>query len=389
MSSCNRIRPVVLCLALLQSTNTFFFPAPHRDRFAQQGHFLPRLIELAKWVWDDDGQTKDSTPTDFQTRSRPQTLLPNCLQAGKMTSTRTFPLSRKIIDNMKRRSSNSFWRCRAAAFYLSTCPAEPRCIVSTTSSYGSHMYRQSRLCSGSIVRHVRRRPSDGSNIAATITSTQKHKPTHQRQPVNGRRKNIKRAEATKPITSWVSQFKENEPVSEPVPPKIAPPTLPSIPSPPASRSNALSFPLTPTYGVPTQPTENTSLPSPSPSSLVRLSLRQQTSHPPFHAPYSSPSVTVSDSHRIIFTGTPPDQPPITSFASLALGGERFGGWGTSGAQLCPRPIFYDVSALTSSWVLKPQTGPSKEKEISLLPAFTVTVDDPQNLKVGDIRGFAM
>ncbi|KAH9963980.1 hypothetical protein BGW80DRAFT_1255244 [Lactifluus volemus] len=43
-------------------------------------------------------------------------------------------------------------------------------------------------------------------IAATITSTQKRKPTHQRQPVNGRRKNIKHAEATKPITSWVSQF---------------------------------------------------------------------------------------------------------------------------------------------------------------------------------------
>jgi hypothetical protein len=77
-----------------------------------------------------------------------QTLLPNCLQAGKITSTPTFPLSRKMIDNIKRGSSNSFWRCRAAAFYLFTCPAEPRCIVSTTSSYGSHMYRQSRLCPG-------------------------------------------------------------------------------------------------------------------------------------------------------------------------------------------------------------------------------------------------
>jgi hypothetical protein len=27
--------------------------------------------------------------------------------------------------------------------------------------------------------------------------------------------------------------------------------------------------------------------------------------------------------------------------------------------VCPRPIFYDVSLLTSSWVFKPQTGPSK------------------------------
>ncbi|KAH9963975.1 hypothetical protein BGW80DRAFT_1563442 [Lactifluus volemus] len=176
MSSLNRIRPVVVCLALLQSTNTFFFPTPLHDlseaevreppsqkipniidnrtfrvalaRFAQQGHFLRRLIELAKWVWDDDGQTKDSTPTEFQTRSRPQTLLPNYLQAGKMTSAPTFPLSREIIDNIKRRSSNSFWRCRAAALYLSKSAAEPRCIVSTTSNYGSHMYRQSRLCSG-------------------------------------------------------------------------------------------------------------------------------------------------------------------------------------------------------------------------------------------------
>jgi hypothetical protein len=52
--------------------------------------------------------------------------------------------------------------------------------------------------------------------------------------------------------------------------------------------------------------------------------------------------------------------------------------------VCPRPIFYDVSA----WVFKPQTAPSKEKEIGLLSAFMVTVDDPQNLKVGDIRWFS-
>jgi hypothetical protein len=39
------------------------------DRFAEQGHFLPSLVELAKWVRDDDGQTKDSTPIDFQSRS--------------------------------------------------------------------------------------------------------------------------------------------------------------------------------------------------------------------------------------------------------------------------------------------------------------------------------
>jgi hypothetical protein len=31
----------------------------------------------------------------------------------------------------------------------------------------------------------------------------------------------------------------------------------------------------------------------------------------------------------------------------------------------------------------------KDKEIGVLPAFTVTVDDPENLKVGDIRGFAV
>jgi hypothetical protein len=36
----------------------------------KKGHFLPRLIELAKWVKDDDGQTKDSTPTDFRSRSQ-------------------------------------------------------------------------------------------------------------------------------------------------------------------------------------------------------------------------------------------------------------------------------------------------------------------------------
>ncbi|KAH9952798.1 hypothetical protein BGW80DRAFT_1452001 [Lactifluus volemus] len=131
------------------------------------------------------------------------------------------------------------------------------------------------------------------------------------------------------------------------------------------RSDAPSFPFTPTPGVPTQPTENTSLPPPSPPPLL----------------------SVSDSYRITSTGSPLDQPPITSFASLALG------WGKVWWLGCQRrtEVISAQEGDVNDNDHKPLASDRsvKDKEIGVLPAFTVTVDDPENWKAGDIRGFAV
>ncbi|KAH9970212.1 hypothetical protein BGW80DRAFT_1447107 [Lactifluus volemus] len=236
----------------------------------------------------------------------------------------------------------------AAEQLRSTCPHLPlsQDAASAPPAATARTCADNRYCArGSIVQHVRR-------------STQKRKPTHQRQPVNSRRKNIKRAEATKPITSWNCSSNSS---------------LYLIPTC-KLRSDAPSFPLTPTPGVPTQPTENTSLAPPSPPRLVRLSLCQQTSHPSPHAPFSSPLATPIASHPLAL----PSSISLQSPRSLVLrwDEERFGGWDARGAQKGDvndndhKPLASDRSV--------------KDKEIGVLPAFTVTVDDPENLKVGDI-----
>ncbi|KAH9019146.1 Vps5 C terminal like-domain-containing protein [Lactarius hengduanensis] len=132
--------------------------------------------------------------------------------------------------------------------------------------------------------------------------------------------------------------------------------------------------------------------------------------PSVHLPFN-PSPTVSESNRVI--SSPLDQPPTTSFASLALGGESFGGWDTAHSTfahnsslpsvspekddvddddddddkpLRPRPVstFYYLSAPAAH----PQETPAAKKETGLQPLFAITVDDPQ--KVGDpIRAYTM
>jgi sorting nexin-1/2 len=117
-----------------------------------------------------------------------------------------------------------------------------------------------------------------------------------------------------------------ESVPEPNPPRTAPPPLPLITSPPASSPVQISSPITPSSAVPAEPVEPTDPPSPPSPSSARLPQRQEASSN--HFPFDSSSSTDSDSHRVI--STPLDQPPVTAFASLALGGESFNGW--DGAQ---------------------------------------------------------
>ncbi|KAI0305858.1 Vps5 C terminal like-domain-containing protein [Multifurca ochricompacta] len=192
-----------------------------------------------------------------------------------------------------------------------------------------------------------------------------------------------------------------EPVPESVPSRIvSPPTLHSIlspreSSPPVQPSSPSS--VTPPSVTPTELAEHAGPPSPPPPSSARLPQRQHAPHPSVHLPFNPSSPSSSDPHRVI--STPLDQPPITSFASLALGGESFNGW--DGAQ----SAFINNASLPSSAPKQddvdddddddkplrprpPETAPLEKKEIGLQPLFTITVDDPQ--KVGDpIRAFTM
>jgi sorting nexin-1/2 len=118
----------------------------------------------------------------------------------------------------------------------------------------------------------------------------------------------------------------SESVPEPDPPITAHPALPSITSSPTSPPVQPSSPVIPSsvVPVPADSVEHTDPPSPPPPSSARLPQRQEAPHPSIHVPFDSSSSTESDSHRVI--STPLDQPPVTAFASLALGGESFNGW---------------------------------------------------------------
>ena len=122
----------------------------------------------------------------------------------------------------------------------------------------------------------------------------------------------------------------SESVPEPEPPRMArpTPTLPSITSASTSPPVQPSSPVTPSSAVPADSIEHTDPPSPPPPSSVRLPQRQEAPHSSIHVALDSSSSTESDSHHVI--SSPLDQPPVTAFASLALGGESFNGW--DGAQ---------------------------------------------------------
>jgi sorting nexin-1/2 len=122
--------------------------------------------------------------------------------------------------------------------------------------------------------------------------------------------------------------------SEPVVSDVLPPAAPSLTLPPAtsppetSPTVQLSSPESPPSAIPAELPDDSSPQSPPPPSSARLPQRQYVPQPTVHIPFTPSSPTVSESNRVI--STPLDQPPTTSFASLALGGESFNGW--DGAQ---------------------------------------------------------
>lgn len=188
--------------------------------------------------------------------------------------------------------------------------------------------------------------------------------------------------------------------SEPVVSDVLPPAAPSLTLPPAtsppetSPTVQLSSPESPPSAIPAELPDDSSPQSPPPPSSARLPQRQYVPQPTVHIPFTPSSPTVSESNRVI--STPLDQPPTTSFASLALGGESFNGW--DGAQ----STFVNNASLPSvapqedddddddDKPLRPRPPPTTpgKKETGLQPLFTITVEDPQ--KVGDpIRAYTM
>ena len=129
--------------------------------------------------------------------------------------------------------------------------------------------------------------------------------------------------------SPVQHTLSSEPVPDALPHAAHPITLPSTASPPENSPTIQpSSPSTPPSAIPTELADHSAPLSPPPPSSARLPQRQYVPQPSVHIPFNPSSPTVSESNRVI--STPLDQPPITSFASLALGGESFNGW--DGAQ---------------------------------------------------------
>ena len=167
-------------------------------------------------------------------------------------------------------------------------------------------------------------PLDSANLPAD------DEPEHTTKPLTSPRDSGFTERIGKDPPSIPSQpsVSSNDSIPEPDPPRIAPPTLTSITSPPASSPEQLPSPVTPLSAVPAESVEHTDPPSPPPPSSARLPHRQEPPHPSIQFPFDSSSSTDSDAHRVITS--PLDQPPVTAFASLALGGESFNGW--DGAQ---------------------------------------------------------
>jgi sorting nexin-1/2 len=174
----------------------------------------------------------------------------------------------------------------------------------------------------------------------------------------------------------------SEPVLEADLPRTASLTLPSLEGSPTLQ---LSSPVTPSSAIPTELGGNPGPPSPPVPSSARLPQRQEALHPSAQHSFDASSPTVSDSQRII--SSPLDQPPVTAFASLALGGESFNGFdGTQSAfvgntpfassaqeeedddddkPLLPRPVstsLYGSGRVRNSWMFLIRLHPQRRRK---------------------------
>ncbi|TFY66263.1 hypothetical protein EVG20_g4834 [Dentipellis fragilis] len=250
-------------------------------------------------------------------------------------------------------------------------------------------------------------PLDSAN-ANLSDEEESVKPTVISPKSSGFRESIEESEPAKPSSGFREGVDKEEPAADEHKPPLPPPQE-RTPTPPP---RALSPPQTPSSSTATtEPEAPKSLEAPSPPPT-------NTRFPQTHTPRASSSSFASprsslpaplDSQRSVIS--PLDQPtvPASPFASLALGGESFGG-GWDGTQssfvntghmpissskgwqdededdddddkpLRPRPI---TSEPTS-----PKQAKAPKTENGIQPTFVITVDDPQ--KVGDpIRGYTM
>ncbi|KAH9004759.1 Vps5-domain-containing protein [Lactarius hatsudake] len=194
-----------------------------------------------------------------------------------------------------------------------------------------------------------------------------------------------------------SPTQHTSPVSDALSHAVPSLTLPSTTTSPPENSPTVqpSSPETPSSAIPAELADHSAPLSPPPPSSARLPQRQYVPQPSVHLPFNPSSPTVSESNRVI--SSPLDQPQTTSFASLALGGESFGGWDTAHSTFAHNASLPNVSPEKDDVdddddkplrLRPPQETPAAKKETGLQPLFTITVDDPQ--KVGDpIRAYTM
>ncbi|KAI0057475.1 Vps5-domain-containing protein [Artomyces pyxidatus] len=203
---------------------------------------------------------------------------------------------------------------------------------------------------------------------------------------------FKESVESEPVITAPDPVRKPEPVVTSLPPRSPSPIGPEspprrAPSPPV---------VTPSTPSPASAEPFARPPSPAAPSSARLPQRQHVSQPSISS-FSPASPKASEPPRLVVS---PLEQTTTSFASLALGGESFGGW--DGAQ----SAFINSSAAVSatqddddddddkplrprpSEPTSPTPVPAPKRENGLQPVFTITVDDPQ--KVGDpIRGYTM
>ncbi|KAA1470300.1 Vps5-domain-containing protein [Dentipellis sp. KUC8613] len=233
------------------------------------------------------------------------------------------------------------------------------------------------------------------------------KPTVISPKSSGFRESVEESEPAKLSSGFRESVDKEEPAADEhkspltTPQERTPTPPPRAPSPPQTPSTSAA---TTEPGTPKSP--EASSPPPTNTRFPQTHTPRASSSS-FASPRSSLPVP-SDSQRSVIS--PLDQPtvPASPFASLALGGESFGG-GWDGTQssfvntghmpissskgwqdededddddkpLRPRPV--------TSQPTSPKQGATPKTENGIQPTFVITVDDPQ--KVGDpIRGYTM
>ncbi|TFY75947.1 hypothetical protein EWM64_g8067 [Hericium alpestre] len=238
-------------------------------------------------------------------------------------------------------------------------------------------------------------PLDSANVNLSDEEDAQDKPSISSKP-SGFRESIQASEPTSLVSAGPKASDEHEPPTEAAPPHSEPSLVERAPSPPPSPPATVTVPSSEAE-TPAEP----AAPSP-PASTSRFP--QTHASPASSSSFASPrSIPATESQRSIISPLEQPHAPASPFASLALGGESFGGW--DGAQstfvndrsppsIAPSKPSQEDEDDDDDKPLRPRpidSTPSKDATPSkkdAAPAFFITVDDPQ--KVGDpIRGYTM